>query len=82
MASPETRPQLPEPALSLEDIFAEISDDLDTVERIIRDKVDSKLELVESSSRYIYRSGGKRVRPALVLLASRACGYEGTKGPS
>lgn len=82
MASPETRPQLPEPSLSLEDIFGEIQADLDTVENIIRDKVDSKLELVESSSRYIYKSGGKRVRPALVLLAARACGYEGAKGPS
>jgi octaprenyl-diphosphate synthase len=82
MASPETRPQLPEPSLSLEDIFSEIQGDLDNVERIIRDKVESKLELVESSSRYIYRSGGKRVRPALVLLASRACGYEGSKAPA
>ena len=82
MPAPETRSQLPEPSLSLEDIFADIQEDLDSVERIIRDKVDSKLELVESSSRYIYRSGGKRVRPALLLLASRACGYEGTKGPS
>ena len=49
MASPETRSQLPEPSLSLEDIFSEIQDDLDTVERIIRDKVESKLELVEST---------------------------------
>ncbi len=69
MASPDTRPQLPEPSISIEDIFAEIQADLETVEQIIRDKVDSKLELVESSSRYIYRGGGKRVRPALVLLA-------------
>lgn len=82
MASPETRPELREPSLSLDDIFGEIQADLDTVEHIIRDKVESKLQLVESSSRYLYRSGGKRVRPALVLLASRACGYEGTKGPS
>jgi octaprenyl-diphosphate synthase len=82
MASPETRPQLPEPSLSVEDIFAEIQDDLDAVEQIIRDKVESRLELVESSSRYIYRSGGKRVRPALLLLASRACGYEGSKAPA
>jgi len=82
MASPETRPQLPEPSLSIENIFSEIQTDLETVEQIIRDKVDSKLELVESSSRYIYRGGGKRVRPALVLLSARACGYEGEKGPS
>lgn len=82
MPSPETRSQLPEPSLSLGDIFAEIQDDLDAVEKIIRDKVDSDLELVESSSRYIYRSGGKRVRPALLLLVSRACGYRGPKAPA
>lgn len=82
MASPETRSQLPEPSLSLGDIFAEIQEDLDQVEKIIRDKVDSDLELVESSSRYIYRSGGKRVRPALLLLVARACGYDGPKGAS
>lgn len=81
MASSETRSQLPEPSLTLEDIFGEIQDDLDTVEQIIRDKVESKLQLVESSSRYIYRSGGKRVRPALLLIAARACGYTGDKGP-
>jgi len=81
MPAPETRSELPEPSLSLADIFLEIHADLDKVEEIIRDKVDSKLELVESSSRYIYRSGGKRVRPALLLLAARACGYDGPKGP-
>ena len=32
MASSETRSQLPEPSLTLEDIFGEIQDDLDTVE--------------------------------------------------
>lgn len=81
MPAPETQPSLPEPTLPLESIFSEIQDDLERVEQIIRDKVQSKLGLVESSSRYIYRSGGKRVRPALLLLAARACGYEGDKGP-
>ena len=81
MPAPEIRSQLPQPSLSLEAVFDEIRDDLERVEQIIRDKVDSKLSLVESSGGYIFRSGGKRVRPALVLLASRACGYEGDKGP-
>ena len=81
MATSETRSQLPEPSLSLDDIFGDIQNDLDTVEQIIRDKVESKLALVDSSSRYLYRSGGKRVRPALLLLAARACGYTGDKGP-
>lgn len=82
MATPETRSRLPEPTVPLEDIFAEIQDELELVEKIIREKVESKLALVESSSRYIYRSGGKRVRPALLLLAAKACSYQGTQGPA
>ena len=79
MQAPETSSSLPEPSVSLGDIFGGIQSDLEEVERIIREKIDSDLGLVESSSRYIYRSGGKRVRPALLLLAARACGYDGPK---
>jgi octaprenyl-diphosphate synthase len=82
MHAPETKSPLPVPTLALENIFAEIQDDLDAVEKIIREKVQSKLGLVDSSSRYIYKSGGKRVRPALLLLSAKACGYRGDKGPS
>ncbi|HSF18410.1 MAG TPA: polyprenyl synthetase family protein [Vicinamibacteria bacterium] len=79
MPAPET--QSPESSPHLDSIFNDIQGDLDRVEQIIRDKVESHLGLVESSSRYLYRSGGKRVRPALLLLAARACGYRGDKGP-
>jgi len=82
MHAPETKSPLPVPMLSLENIFNEIQGDLDAVEKIIREKVQSKLGLIDSSSRYIYRSGGKRVRPALLLLSAKACGYRGDKGPS
>jgi octaprenyl-diphosphate synthase len=82
MQAPETKSPVPVPTLSLENIFSEIQDDLDAVEKIIREKVQSELGLVDSSSRYIYRSGGKRVRPALLLLSAKACGYRGDKGPA
>lgn len=82
MHAPETKSPLPVPMLSLGNIFNEIQGDLDAVEKIIREKVQSKLGLIDSSSRYIYRSGGKRVRPALLLLSAKACGYRGDKGPS
>jgi octaprenyl-diphosphate synthase len=82
MHAPETKLPLAAPTLSLENIFNEIQDELDAVEKIIREKVQSHLGLVDSSSRYIYRSGGKRVRPALLLLSAKACGYLGDKGPS
>jgi octaprenyl-diphosphate synthase len=82
MHASETRSPLPVPTLALENIFAEIQDDLDQVEKIIREKVQSELGLVDSSSRYIHKSGGKRVRPALLLLSAKACGYCGEKGPA
>ena len=81
MPLPETSSST-QPALCLDDIFGGIQAELDVVERIIREKVESRLELVESSSRYIYRSGGKRVRPALLLLAAKACDYRGPHAPT
>ena len=81
MPSPETSPST-QPTLRLDDIFGSVQGELDLVERIIREKVESRLELVESSSRYIYRSGGKRVRPALLLLAAKACDYRGPHAPA
>jgi len=37
----------------------------------------SEIALIRQISRYLHRSGGKRLRPAMVLLSARACGYEG-----
>src|SRR3990172_4852535 len=82
MHAPETKFPLPVPTLSLENIFTEIQDDLAAVEKTIRKKGQGRGGLAASRSRYIYRSGGKRVRPALLLLSARACGYRGDKGPS
>jgi len=36
------------------------------------------VDLVESIGRYIVESGGKRLRPLIVLLGARCCGYNGT----
>lgn len=81
MQAPETRQSAPTP-LRIQDIFAEVADDLVEVERLIHDRIESDIGVVEKSSRYIQRSGGKRIRPALLLLASRLCGYRGDIAPS
>ena len=47
------------------------------VNREIGLKLHSDVALVNSVSQYIINSGGKRLRPLLVLLAARACGYSG-----
>jgi len=56
-----------------------VRDDWAGVNREILESLESDVALVNSVSRYIVNSGGKRLRPLLVLLAARACGYEGDK---
>jgi octaprenyl-diphosphate synthase len=52
-------------------------DDMEAVDRLISSSLESDVELVSQVSRYIVASGGKRLRPLIVLLAARAFGYEG-----
>ena len=49
------------------------------VDRVLRESLRSEVVLIRQISEYIVGGGGKRLRPALVLLAARACGYEGEK---
>jgi octaprenyl-diphosphate synthase len=51
--------------------------DMQAVDHLIRDSLQSDVALVSQVSEYIVTSGGKRLRPMIVLLAARALGYEG-----
>ena len=62
---------------TVESLRLPIADDLDAVDRVIRARLDSDVILIRQVAEYIIASGGKRLRPALVLLAARACGYQG-----
>ncbi|HEY5717901.1 MAG TPA: polyprenyl synthetase family protein, partial [Motiliproteus sp.] len=55
----------------------QIADDFDAVNRFILEHLHSGVPLVEKIGNYIIESGGKRLRPLMVLLAARACGYQG-----
>lgn len=52
-------------------------DDMEAVDRLISSSLESDVALVSQVSRYIVASGGKRLRPLIVLLAARAFGYDG-----
>lgn len=67
------------PPLDLAQIFDPIRDDLERVEREFARHVESRVELIPQIGRYIQTSGGKRVRPALLLMASRLTGYAGDR---
>ena len=63
----------------LEQVRATLDNDWPDVNRKIVANMESDVALVNSVSHYIINSGGKRLRPLLVLLAARACGYQGDK---
>ncbi len=58
-------------------VQALIADDMAAVDTLIRARLSSDVPLVNSVAEHIIAAGGKRLRPALVLLASRATGYNG-----
>jgi octaprenyl-diphosphate synthase len=59
------------------DVLALVSEPLAEVEAEFRRNLESDVAVIRDIGRYIAESGGKRIRPGLMLLASRACGYEG-----
>ena len=59
-------------------LYLPITGDMQVVDRVIREQLHSDVILIRQVAEYIIHSGGKRLRPALVLYAARACGYEGT----
>jgi octaprenyl-diphosphate synthase len=66
-------------SLDLAQIFEPIRDDLEAVEREFLRQVESRVDLIPQIGRYIQMSGGKRIRPAVLLMASRLAGYTGDK---
>jgi octaprenyl-diphosphate synthase len=68
-----------ESVLGLKDIVRLVEDDLGRVEEVFRSQVRSDVPLVGEIGRYVQEGGGKRVRPALLLLASRLCGFRGER---
>jgi octaprenyl-diphosphate synthase len=51
--------------------------DMLRVDEVIRERLASRVALVNQISQYIVSAGGKRIRPRLVLLFARALGFEG-----
>ena len=60
-------------------VLALIADDMREVDAVIGRRLDSGVPLVGDVSRYIISSGGKRLRPALLLLICGALGYQGAQ---
>ncbi|MBU6459767.1 MAG: polyprenyl synthetase family protein [Proteobacteria bacterium] len=63
--------------MSVQAILECIKTDMGAVDELIRKSLYSDVVLVRQVAEYIIHSGGKRLRPALVLLAARSCNYQG-----
>lgn len=64
-------------SVSFDDVAALARDDMQAVDRLISTSLETDVALVSQICEHIVTSGGKRLRPLIVLLAARALGYEG-----
>ncbi len=71
--------QKPSAAADLALIFEPIRADLEAVEREFVRHIQSRVALIPEMGRYIQKSGGKRVRPAVLLMAARLGGFTGER---
>jgi octaprenyl-diphosphate synthase len=68
-----------ENSLALSQIFEPIRADLARVDEEFARHVQSRVQLIPQIGQYIRTSGGKRMRPAVLLMAARLSGYTGDR---
>jgi octaprenyl-diphosphate synthase len=63
--------------VTVKDVFELVREDLAKVEEEFARQTVSSVQPITEIGQYLYNGGGKRLRPALVLLAAKLCGYKG-----
>ena len=56
--------------------FSDIKKDMSKIETELYNNVEAPLALLEESSKHLLRAGGKRIRPAVTLLAAKFYDYD------
>ncbi len=75
---PGVNPTTQKPSLAtLAQMFEPIRDDLRRVEGEFARHVQSRVDVIPAIGQYIQDGGGKRIRPAVLLMAARMCGCTG-----
>ncbi len=64
---------------SLDSLTQLLKTDLDLVNRLIIDRMQSPVTLIPQLAGHIVAGGGKRLRPMLTLACARMCGYRGDR---
>ena len=67
------------PAAALDRPLALVADEMQRVNALILDKLQSDVSLIPELARHLIAAGGKRIRPVLTLLSAKLCGYEGER---
>ncbi len=62
--------------LSPKAVYRLVGCDLQKVEKDLREIATSSIRLVDDVNQYLHSGGGKRLRPALLLLVAKLCGFE------
>ncbi|MFO7766539.1 MAG: polyprenyl synthetase family protein [Pelovirga sp.] len=63
----------------MDTVIALIKDEMQAVETQFNKHLASDVKLISQVGQYVLSSGGKRLRPMLLLLSARLCGYDGDK---
>jgi len=66
------------PASDIQHVFDLCAGEMSLIDDLIRASLESNVVLIRQIAEYIIGSGGKRLRPMLVVLAAQACGYRGS----
>lgn len=69
----------PRTTADLIQLFEPVREDLEAVEREFARQVESQIHVIPEIGNYVLKSGGKRVRPAVLLMCARLCGYTGSR---
>lgn len=80
VVSLEEQRHLQTPSLNaMDQLTMLVGSDLDKVNALILEKMNSRVALIPQLAGYIIAAGGKRLRPMLTLAAARLCGYDGDR---
>ena len=62
--------------MSATQILSPITGDMEAIDFVIRSYLNSEVVMIRTDGEYIISSGGKRLRPALVVMVANALGYQ------
>lgn len=64
---------------SVDSLLDLVREDMDSVEKMLISSASSEVDILEEICHHILNSGGKRLRPLMLLLTAKSCGYTGNK---